>query len=72
MDFSYVTAQDTVEGDGDLKSLIGSEKLQNKRHLPPIWSEVEILLYLVVNVSVSPENESTTVLSRALHNTLLF
>ncbi|KAE8022223.1 hypothetical protein FH972_008040 [Carpinus fangiana] len=40
MDFSYVTAKDTVEGDGDLKSLIGSEKLQNKRHLPPIWSEV--------------------------------
>lgn len=39
MDFSYVTVQDT-EGDGDLKSLIGSDRAQNKRNLPPIWSEV--------------------------------
>lgn len=39
MDFSYVTVHDT-EGDGDLKSLIGSDRAQNKRNLPPIWSEV--------------------------------
>ncbi|KAB2635052.1 sucrose-phosphate synthase 4 [Pyrus ussuriensis x Pyrus communis] len=39
MDFSYVTAHDS-EGDGDLKSLIGSDRGQSKRHLPPIWSEV--------------------------------
>lgn len=50
MDFSYVTAQDTVEGDGDLKSLIGSEKFQNKRQLPPIWSEVEILLLFLLSL----------------------
>nr|QHZ00909.1 sucrose phosphate synthase 4 [Paeonia lactiflora] len=40
MDFSYVTTQDSLEGDGDLKSLIGSDRTQNKRHLPPIWSEI--------------------------------
>ncbi|KAM1029996.1 hypothetical protein FF1_033905 [Malus domestica] len=39
MDFSCVTAHDS-EGDGDLKSLIGSDRGQSKRHLPPIWSEV--------------------------------
>ncbi|KAL6315372.1 hypothetical protein AAG906_000482 [Vitis piasezkii] len=39
MDFSYVKIQDS-EGDSDLKSLIGSDKTQNKRHLPPIWSEI--------------------------------
>ncbi|EEF40554.1 probable sucrose-phosphate synthase 4 [Ricinus communis] len=38
MDFSYVTAQDSLEG--DLKSLIGSDRTQKKRNLPPIWSEV--------------------------------
>jgi sucrose-phosphate synthase len=40
MDFSYVTTQDSLEGDGDLKSLIGPDRSQNKRNLPPIWSEV--------------------------------
>ncbi|KAF6141492.1 hypothetical protein GIB67_000873 [Kingdonia uniflora] len=40
MDFSYVTTQDTLEGDADLKLLIGSDRAQTKRHLPPIWSEV--------------------------------
>uniref|UniRef100_A0A2P2JFT1 Putative sucrose-phosphate synthase 4 n=1 Tax=Rhizophora mucronata TaxID=61149 RepID=A0A2P2JFT1_RHIMU len=38
MDFSYVTAQDSVEG--DLKLLIGSDRSLSKRHLPPIWSEI--------------------------------
>ncbi|XP_047328442.1 probable sucrose-phosphate synthase 4 isoform X2 [Impatiens glandulifera] len=40
MDFSYVTNQDTFEGDGDLNSLIGSDRAQTKRTIPPIWSEV--------------------------------
>uniref|UniRef100_A0A2N9EP00 Sucrose-phosphate synthase n=1 Tax=Fagus sylvatica TaxID=28930 RepID=A0A2N9EP00_FAGSY len=40
MDFSYVTTQDSLEGDGDLKPLIGPDRSQNKRNLPPIWSEV--------------------------------
>ncbi|XP_059637446.1 sucrose-phosphate synthase 4 isoform X2 [Cornus florida] len=40
MDFSYVTTQDPLEGDGDLKSLIGSAKTQNKRQIPLIWSEI--------------------------------
>ncbi|KAK6940371.1 Glycosyl transferase, family 1 [Dillenia turbinata] len=40
MDFSYVTTQDLVEGDGDLKSLLGSDKTQAKRLIPPIWSEI--------------------------------
>ncbi|KAK3034316.1 hypothetical protein RJ639_032656 [Escallonia herrerae] len=40
MDFSYVTTQDSLEGDGDLKSLIGTDKTQNKRPIPPIWSEI--------------------------------
>ena len=47
MDFSYVKIQDS-EGDSDLKSLIGSDKTQNKRHLPPIWSEVDILLVVFI------------------------
>ncbi|CAK7344519.1 unnamed protein product [Dovyalis caffra] len=38
MDFSHVTAQDSLEG--DLKSLIDSDRTQNKRNLPPIWSEI--------------------------------
>lgn len=38
MDFSYVTADDSLEG--DLKSLIDSDRNQNKRSLPPIWSEI--------------------------------
>ncbi|XP_007019750.2 PREDICTED: probable sucrose-phosphate synthase 4 [Theobroma cacao] len=40
MDFSYVTTQDSLENDGDLKSLLGPDRAQNKRHLPPIWSEI--------------------------------
>ncbi|XWS22017.1 hypothetical protein CRYUN_Cryun30bG0107600 [Craigia yunnanensis] len=40
MDFSYVTTQDSLENDGDLKSLLGSDRAQNKRHLPQIWSEI--------------------------------
>ena len=40
MDFSYVTTQDSMEGEGDLKSLIGSDRAQSKMNLPPIWSEV--------------------------------
>ncbi|KAG5047740.1 hypothetical protein JHK86_017146 [Glycine max] len=40
MDFSYVTTQDSVEGEGDLNSFIGSDRAQSKRNLPPIWSEI--------------------------------
>lgn len=40
MDFSYVTTQDTMGGDTDLKSLIGNDRTQSKRNLPPMWSEV--------------------------------
>ncbi|XP_058200642.1 sucrose-phosphate synthase 4 isoform X2 [Rhododendron vialii] len=40
MDFSYVTPQDSLEGDGDLTLLIDSNKTQNKRHMPLIWSEI--------------------------------
>ncbi|KAK8642958.1 hypothetical protein V6N13_012281 [Hibiscus sabdariffa] len=41
MDFSYVTAQDSLENDSDLKSLLGSnDRAQNKGHLPQIWSEI--------------------------------
>ena len=29
-----------MEGEGDPKSLIGSDRAQSKRHLPPIWSEI--------------------------------
>ncbi|PIN11626.1 Glycosyltransferase [Handroanthus impetiginosus] len=39
MDFSRVTAQDSLEGDGDLKSLIGADRT-HKRPIPPIWSEI--------------------------------
>ncbi|XP_009786823.1 sucrose-phosphate synthase 4 [Nicotiana sylvestris] len=39
MDFSNVNAQDLLEGDGDLKSLIGTDKSQ-KRPIPYIWSEI--------------------------------
>lgn len=38
MDFSYVTTQDSLEG--DLASLIGTDKAQTKRPIPPIWSEI--------------------------------
>lgn len=34
-----MNAQDLLEGDGDLKSLIGTDKSQ-KRPIPHIWSEV--------------------------------
>ncbi|CAK9137947.1 unnamed protein product [Ilex paraguariensis] len=40
MDFSYVTAKDSLEVVGDLKSLIGADRTPNKRHLPPIWAEI--------------------------------
>ncbi|GMY07999.1 sucrose-phosphate synthase 4 [Fagus crenata] len=40
MDFSFVTTQDSLEGDGDLKPLIGPDRSQNKRNRPPIWSEI--------------------------------
>ncbi|KAI4299958.1 hypothetical protein L6164_033379 [Bauhinia variegata] len=43
MDFNYVTTEDSMEGEGDLKSLIGSDRAQNKRQLSPIWSETLIL-----------------------------
>jgi len=39
MDFSNMNAKDSLEGDGDLKSLIGADKSQ-KRPIPHIWSEV--------------------------------
>ncbi|KAG8378558.1 hypothetical protein BUALT_Bualt08G0149400 [Buddleja alternifolia] len=39
MDFSGVTAQDSLDRDGDLKSLIGTDRTQ-KRPIPPIWSEI--------------------------------
>ncbi|XP_071692233.1 sucrose-phosphate synthase 4 [Rutidosis leptorrhynchoides] len=38
MDFSYVKAEDST--DGDLASLIGRDRAQNKRAVPPIWTEV--------------------------------
>ncbi|KAF8405662.1 hypothetical protein HHK36_007738 [Tetracentron sinense] len=40
MEFSNATVHDSLEGDGDLKSLIGSDRTLNKRHLPSIWSEI--------------------------------
>ncbi|XP_028799181.1 probable sucrose-phosphate synthase 4 isoform X2 [Neltuma alba] len=40
MDFSYVTTHESMEGEGDLKSLIGSNRAQSKKKLPPIWSEI--------------------------------
>ncbi|KAL3635132.1 sporulation-specific protein 4 [Castilleja foliolosa] len=39
MDFSSVMAQDSLEVDGDLKSLIGTDMI-HKRPIPPIWSEI--------------------------------
>ncbi|KAK4708831.1 hypothetical protein R3W88_029756 [Solanum pinnatisectum] len=39
MDFSNMNVQDSLEGDGDLKSLIGADKSQ-KRPIPHIWSEI--------------------------------
>ncbi|KAL6983202.1 sporulation-specific protein 4 [Sarracenia purpurea var. burkii] len=43
MDFSYVRTEDSLEGDGDLKSLIGTDGTHEKRRIPPIWSETLIL-----------------------------
>lgn len=42
MDFSFVKAEDidSPEGNGDLQSIIGRDKAQNKRAVPPIWSEI--------------------------------
>jgi hypothetical protein len=59
MDFSYVTVQDT-EGDGDLKSLIGSDRAQNKRNLPPIWSEVTNSSYTYLSLSEKSEVKDFT------------
>ncbi|KAL0456273.1 UNVERIFIED_CONTAM: putative sucrose-phosphate synthase 4 [Sesamum latifolium] len=42
MDFSSVLAQESLDSDGDLKSLIGTDKI-HKRPIPPIWSETLIL-----------------------------
>lgn len=40
MDFSYVLTQDSQDADADLKSLIGPDRNQIKKPVPPIWSEV--------------------------------
>ncbi|KAJ9566857.1 hypothetical protein OSB04_002823 [Centaurea solstitialis] len=39
MDFSYVKTED-LAGDADLASIIGPDRAQNKRAVPPIWSEI--------------------------------
>ncbi|KAL6498384.1 sporulation-specific protein 4 [Orobanche hederae] len=39
MDFSGVITQVALEGDGDLKSVIGTDRI-HKRSIPPIWSEI--------------------------------
>ncbi|KAL3845723.1 hypothetical protein ACJIZ3_003126 [Penstemon smallii] len=39
MDFSSVKTPDQLDGDGDLKSLIGTDRT-HKRPIPPIWSEI--------------------------------
>ena len=53
MDFSYVTTQDSLEGDGDLKSLLGPDRSnQSKRNLPPIWSEVILLLIFLTSIQI--------------------
>ncbi|KAL6492757.1 sporulation-specific protein 4 [Orobanche gracilis] len=39
MDFSSVITQVTLEGDGDLKSVIGTDRI-HKRSIPSIWSEI--------------------------------
>lgn len=41
MDFSYVKTEDSI-GDGDLESIIGSDKAL-KIAVPPIWTEVRHL-----------------------------
>uniref|UniRef100_A0A1J3JZB5 Sucrose-phosphate synthase n=1 Tax=Noccaea caerulescens TaxID=107243 RepID=A0A1J3JZB5_NOCCA len=40
MDFSYVLNQDSQDTDADLKSLIGPDRNQIKKPVPPIWSEI--------------------------------
>lgn len=40
MDFSYVKVQDSLEGESDLKSLIGIDRTQSKKQIPPMWSEI--------------------------------
>ncbi|XP_076919155.1 sucrose-phosphate synthase 4-like [Bidens hawaiensis] len=40
MDFSYVKTEDSIEGDGDLESIIGRDKALNKMAVPPIWTEI--------------------------------
>ncbi|KAD4385262.1 hypothetical protein E3N88_25430 [Mikania micrantha] len=39
MDFSYVKTEDSIEGDGDLESIIDHDKALNKTAVPPIWTE---------------------------------
>lgn len=40
MDFSYVSAEDSLESDADITSLLGPGRTQNKRQIPAIWSEI--------------------------------
>ncbi|KAJ0972860.1 hypothetical protein J5N97_020819 [Dioscorea zingiberensis] len=40
MDFSYVRMQDLGEGDADLAKMIGPDRAQSRRDLPPIWAEI--------------------------------
>ncbi|KAF5187729.1 Sucrose-phosphate synthase [Thalictrum thalictroides] len=40
MDFSYVKMQDSIDNEDDLSSLLGSDSTENKKNLPPIWSEI--------------------------------
>lgn len=47
MDFSYVLTQDSQDADADLKSLIGPDRNQIKKPVPPIWSEVFLYLFFV-------------------------
>ncbi|KAJ0025738.1 hypothetical protein Pint_06896 [Pistacia integerrima] len=56
MDFSYVTTQDSLEGDADLKSLLSSDG-DNKRYLPPIRSEI-------MKIFTNPHKPTILALSR--------
>ena len=49
MDFSYVLTQDSQDADADLKSLIGPDRNQIKKPVPPIWSEVFLYLFFCVH-----------------------
>lgn len=39
-----------MEGDGDLKSLIGSDRAQSNRNIPPIWNEVSHSSFILCTV----------------------